>query len=253
MVFYPFSLLSGHACSTSLHSAECEVVAWLAEGTFMLVAPDALSTMMENLFSWVFFLTTKDETSKILKTFITEIENQLDCKVKVIRTPQQNGVAEKKNRTLIKAARTMDYLGKFDEKANEGFFVRYSVVSKAMRVFNKRTRIVKETLNIIFLENAPNVKVNGPDWLFDIDSLTISMNYVPVVHDFKLMDTRSEFEGLPQQERQTKPINSTNSFNTLSSPVSTAGPSFVNAASPSLINAAGTPASTNAFEKHLSE
>nr|GEV91978.1 putative ribonuclease H-like domain-containing protein [Tanacetum cinerariifolium] len=161
----------------------------------------------------------------------------------VARTPQQNDVAERKNRTLIEAARTMlvdskfpttfwaeavntacyvlnralvikpynktpyelirgrpplidfikpfrcpvtilntrDHLGKFDEKANEGFFVRYSVISKAMRVFNKRTRIVEETLNIRFLKNEPNVKGNRPDWLFDIDSLTISMNYVSVV------------------------------------------------------------------------
>ncbi|GJS60613.1 ribonuclease H-like domain-containing protein [Tanacetum coccineum] len=87
-------------------------------------------------YSWVFFLATKDETSRILKTFITEIENQLYHKVKVIRsnngtefknsvmnqfceikgikrefsvarTPQQNGVAKRKNRTLIEAARTM--------------------------------------------------------------------------------------------------------------------------------------------------
>ncbi|GJX61472.1 putative ribonuclease H-like domain-containing protein [Tanacetum coccineum] len=87
-------------------------------------------------FSWVFFLATKDETSEILKTFITGIENQINHKVKIIkcdngtefknndmnqfcgmkgikrefsvaRTPQQNGVAERKNRTLIEAARTM--------------------------------------------------------------------------------------------------------------------------------------------------
>ncbi|GJW44731.1 ribonuclease H-like domain-containing protein [Tanacetum coccineum] len=76
---------------------------------------------------------------------------------------------------------TRDHLGKFDGKADEGFFVRYSVVSKAIRVFNKRTRIVEETLNIRFLENTPNVTGNRPDWLFDVDSLTISMNYVPVV------------------------------------------------------------------------
>ncbi|GJT86816.1 putative ribonuclease H-like domain-containing protein [Tanacetum coccineum] len=50
-----------------------------------------------------------------------------------------------------------------------------------MRVFNKRTQIVEETLNIRFLKNTPNVKGNGPDWLFDVDSLTISMTYVPVV------------------------------------------------------------------------
>ncbi|GJS49835.1 putative ribonuclease H-like domain-containing protein [Tanacetum coccineum] len=87
-------------------------------------------------FSWVFFLATKDETSEIFKTFITGIENLINLKVKVIRcdnetefknrvmnqfcemkgikrefsvarTPQQNGVAERKNRTLIEAARTM--------------------------------------------------------------------------------------------------------------------------------------------------
>nr|GEX31690.1 ribonuclease H-like domain-containing protein [Tanacetum cinerariifolium] len=99
----------------------------------------------------------------------------------VARTPQQNEVAERRNRTLIEAARTMDNLGKFEGKTDEGYFVGYSMVSKAIRVFNKRTMIVEETLNIRFQQNAPNVKGNEPDWLFDIDSLTISMNYVPVV------------------------------------------------------------------------
>ncbi|GJW87621.1 putative ribonuclease H-like domain-containing protein [Tanacetum coccineum] len=87
-------------------------------------------------FSWVFFLATKDETSSILKFFITGVENLIDQRVKVIRcdngtefknkdmnqfcerkgikrefsvarTPQQNGVAERKNKTLIEATRTM--------------------------------------------------------------------------------------------------------------------------------------------------
>nr|GEX15384.1 putative reverse transcriptase, RNA-dependent DNA polymerase [Tanacetum cinerariifolium] len=65
--------------------------------------------------------------------------------------------------------------------------------------------------------------------------------------------TRSEFERLLQQERKTKHIKSTNSFNIVSSPVSTAGPSFANTASPSPINTARTPACTNAFEEYSFE
>nr|GEW16166.1 ribonuclease H-like domain-containing protein [Tanacetum cinerariifolium] len=135
----------------------------------------------------------------------------------VARTPQQNGVAKQKNRTLIEAAKTMladlllpipfwveavntacigfmrpfrrpvtifntlDPLRKFDGNADEGFLVGYSVNSKAFRVFISRTRIVQETLHINFLENKPNIAGIGPKWLFDIDTLTISMNYQPVV------------------------------------------------------------------------
>ncbi|GJU97091.1 putative ribonuclease H-like domain-containing protein [Tanacetum coccineum] len=126
----------------------------------------------------------------------------------VARTHQQNGVAERKNRTLIEAARTMladfklpttfwakavntafyvqdrvlvNHLGKFDGKADEGFFVGYSINSKAFRVFNRRTRIVEENLHVQFSENTPNIAGSGPNWLFDIDALTKSMNYKLVV------------------------------------------------------------------------
>ncbi|GJU31789.1 putative ribonuclease H-like domain-containing protein [Tanacetum coccineum] len=74
---------------------------------------------------------------------------------------------------------TLDPLGKFDEKADEGFFVGYSINSKAFRVFNTRTRKVEENLHINFLEDKPNVTGSRPDWLFDIDLLTNSMNYEP--------------------------------------------------------------------------
>ncbi|GKC29515.1 hypothetical protein Tco_1036809 [Tanacetum coccineum] len=75
---------------------------------------------------------------------------------------------------------TLDPIGKFDGKADEGFLVGYSINSKAFRVFNTRTRKVEENLHINFLENKPNVAGSGPEWLFDIDSLTKSMNYEPV-------------------------------------------------------------------------
>nr|GEV02574.1 hypothetical protein [Tanacetum cinerariifolium] len=75
------------------------------------------------------------------------------------RTPQQNEVAERRNRTLIEAARTI----------------------KAFRVFNKRTNRVEENLHVDIFENKLIEKEAGPNWLFHIDTLTNSMNYVPVV------------------------------------------------------------------------
>nr|GEV17381.1 hypothetical protein [Tanacetum cinerariifolium] len=75
---------------------------------------------------------------------------------------------------------TLDPLDKFWEKVDEGFLVGYSLCSKAFRVFNRRTRIIQETLYVNFLENKPNVAGTGPTWLFDIDSLTRTMNYQPV-------------------------------------------------------------------------
>nr|GFB10213.1 hypothetical protein [Tanacetum cinerariifolium] len=71
-------------------------------------------------------------------------------------------------------------LGKFEAKRDKGYFIGYSMSSKAFRVFNKRTRRVEENLHVEFLENKAIEKGAGPNWLFDIDSLTKSMNYVPV-------------------------------------------------------------------------
>ncbi|GJZ96184.1 putative ribonuclease H-like domain-containing protein [Tanacetum coccineum] len=76
---------------------------------------------------------------------------------------------------------TIDHLGKFNGKADEGFFVGYSLNSKAFRVFNSRTRIVEENLHIRFSESTPNVVGSGPDWIFDINALTRIMNYEPIV------------------------------------------------------------------------
>ncbi|GKA78311.1 retrovirus-related pol polyprotein from transposon TNT 1-94, partial [Tanacetum coccineum] len=76
---------------------------------------------------------------------------------------------------------TIDHLGKFNGKADEGFFVGYSTNSKAFKLFNSRTRIVEENLHVQFSENTSNIAGSGPNWLFDIDELTNSINYKPVV------------------------------------------------------------------------
>nr|GFA44448.1 ribonuclease H-like domain-containing protein [Tanacetum cinerariifolium] len=80
---------------------------------------------------------------------------------------------------------TKDHIGKFDGKADEGFFVRYSLNSKAFRVFNSRTKIVEKNLHIRFCESAPNVIGSEPDWLFDIDALTRTMHYESIVAEME--------------------------------------------------------------------
>ncbi|GKF24104.1 retrovirus-related pol polyprotein from transposon TNT 1-94 [Tanacetum coccineum] len=55
---------------------------------------------------------------------------------------------------------TLDYLGKFDGKSDEGFFVGYSMNSKAFRVYNIITRKVEENFHIMFLDDKPIVSLN---------------------------------------------------------------------------------------------
>ncbi|GKA55769.1 putative ribonuclease H-like domain-containing protein [Tanacetum coccineum] len=102
----------------------------------------------------------------------------------------------------------IDHLDKFDGKANEGFFVGYSLNSKAFKVFNSRTRIVEEKLHIRFSESTPNVVGSRPDWLFDIDAPTRIMNYEPIV-------TGAQFNGFAgtkasdnasQASKETEPV-----------------------------------------------
>ncbi|GKC84514.1 putative ribonuclease H-like domain-containing protein, partial [Tanacetum coccineum] len=84
---------------------------------------------------------------------------------------------------------TLDYLGKFDGKLDEGFFVGYPMSCKAFRVYNIRTRKVEDNLHIRFLEDKPIIAGDGTKWLFDIDIMTKSMNYVPVIADGSLFDS----------------------------------------------------------------
>nr|GEV17541.1 hypothetical protein [Tanacetum cinerariifolium] len=149
-------------------------------------------------FSWIFFLASKDETAPVLKIFIIGLKNLLSLKVKVIRcdnrtefknsdlnqfcrlkgikrefsvprTPQQNGIAERKNKTLIEAARTL---------------LADSLLSIPFWAEAVNTACY-ETLHVNFMENKPNVAGSGPAWLFDIDRDEGTHTYVlfPVLSD----------------------------------------------------------------------
>nr|GEY46636.1 hypothetical protein [Tanacetum cinerariifolium] len=151
---------------------------------------------------------SKDEAPEVIKTFmkritillqspviITRIDNGTEFKNQVlkeyfdsvgifhqmssVRTPQQNGVVERRNRTLVVAARTMlifsrallflwveaiatacftqnqsiiHYIGKLGAKGDIGFFIGYSADSRAYRTFNRRTKKIIETMNVSFDE-----------------------------------------------------------------------------------------------------
>nr|GEY24694.1 ribonuclease H-like domain-containing protein [Tanacetum cinerariifolium] len=102
----------------------------------------------------------------------------------------------------------MDHLGKFNGKADEGFFVGYSLNSKAFRVFNSRTRIVEENLHIRFSESTPNVVGCGPDWPFDIDALTKTMNYELIVAGTQsngFAGTKAS-DNVGQARKETEPV-----------------------------------------------
>nr|GEX05901.1 putative ribonuclease H-like domain-containing protein [Tanacetum cinerariifolium] len=102
-------------------------------------------------YTWVHFLRTKDETPEVIKNFLKKISVHLQAPVIIVRTdngtkfknqvlkeyfdsvgithetfaaktPQQNGVIERRNRTLVEAARTI--------------------------VYNRRTKKIMETINV---------------------------------------------------------------------------------------------------------
>jgi transposase InsO family protein len=133
-------------------------------------------------FTWVFFLHDKSETQEVLKKFLKRAQNEFDAKVKKIRsdigsefkntqvedyldqegikheflapyTPQQNGVVERKNRTLIESSRTMHN----EYKTSNRFWVE--TINMACLVVNwlYLHRLLKKTSYELLTDNKPNV------------------------------------------------------------------------------------------------
>ncbi|GJW62233.1 hypothetical protein Tco_0111568 [Tanacetum coccineum] len=125
-----------------------------------------------------------------------------------------NGVAERKNTTLIEAARTMDHLGKFDGKADEGFFVGYSVVSKAMRVLSRGPGYYAEKYKLMYCGKEINTLLSQAE---KDDRPAQDYILIPL----------SQLIPLISQDPKTGYPNSTNSINTVSTPISAVGPSFI--------------------------
>nr|GEW80536.1 ribonuclease H-like domain-containing protein [Tanacetum cinerariifolium] len=140
-------------------------------------------------YTWTHFLRSKHKTPKVLIDFLRLVQRGLHAQVRIVqtdkgmeflnktlhayfasegidhqtsvaRTPEQNSVVKRQNRTLVEAARTMlsaakvpldgENLDKIKEKGDSCIFVGYSTQSRAYRVFNKRTRVIVETIHVNF-------------------------------------------------------------------------------------------------------
>ncbi|GKB32128.1 retrovirus-related pol polyprotein from transposon TNT 1-94, partial [Tanacetum coccineum] len=126
-------------------------------------------------FTWVKFLRSKDETPKFMIKFMKQIQVRLNATVRniridngteivnqtlkayyedveishqssVARTLQQNNIVKRHNQTLVEAACTIEDLGKLKPKADNGIFISYSPANKAYEIYNKRTRLIMETI-----------------------------------------------------------------------------------------------------------
>ncbi|GJU32149.1 retrovirus-related pol polyprotein from transposon TNT 1-94 [Tanacetum coccineum] len=120
-------------------------------------------------YTWMYFLRTKDEASDMIMKFIAQV--QIQKQFSIARTPQQNGVVERRNRTLVEVARTMLIFSKALEflwaeaistacftqnrkmkpKADIRSFIDYSE-SSGVWIYNRRTRKIMETIHVKFDE-----------------------------------------------------------------------------------------------------
>ncbi|GJW89186.1 retrovirus-related pol polyprotein from transposon TNT 1-94 [Tanacetum coccineum] len=154
------------------------------EKKYILVIVDDYSR-----YTWVRFLRSKDEAPDDIIKCIKNIQVRLNATVRnvridnetkfvnqtlrdfyenvgishqtsVARTPQQNGVVERRNQTLVEATRIMlifskaplEDLGKLNAKADIGIFVGYAPAKKAFKIYNRRTRKIMETIHVTFDE-----------------------------------------------------------------------------------------------------
>nr|GEY30466.1 hypothetical protein [Tanacetum cinerariifolium] len=137
-------------------------------------------------YTWTHFLRSKDETPEVLIDFLRLVQRGLHAQVRIVQTdkgteflnkplhtyfaserishqtsvagtPEQNGVVERRNRTLVEAARTMLSVVKvplffWAEAIATACFTQNRSLSRAYRVFNKRTRVIVETIYVNFDE-----------------------------------------------------------------------------------------------------
>nr|GEW48297.1 hypothetical protein [Tanacetum cinerariifolium] len=137
--------------------------------------------------------------NQVLQEFFSSVG--MSHQASSVRTPKQNEVVERRNRTLVEAARKMlvyrysyglkqlllhvtlktapsftndhEDIGKHGAKGDIGFFIKYSVNSCAYRVYNRRTNKIMETINVTFDElSAMAFEQHRLDLTYDSSTIT---------------------------------------------------------------------------------
>ncbi|GJU60483.1 retrovirus-related pol polyprotein from transposon TNT 1-94 [Tanacetum coccineum] len=136
-------------------------------------------------YTWVFCLKKKSDAAECIMSFIKKMENFNEVRVKELRSDngtkfRNHKLEEFCDEILKRYGKTAydvfrgrspdisyfhvfgcpvhihnhrDHLGKFDEKSDDGFFLGYSLVAKAFRVFNIRRQEMEETVHVTFSED----------------------------------------------------------------------------------------------------
>nr|GEX88186.1 retrovirus-related Pol polyprotein from transposon TNT 1-94 [Tanacetum cinerariifolium] len=178
-------------------------------------------------FTWVKCLRSKDEAPDFIIKFLKMIQVRLKVLVRHIRTdngtefvnqtlreyyeqvgishetsvarsPQQNGVIERRNRMLIEAAHTIENLGKLQPKTDIGIFIGYAPIKKAFWIYNRRTRRIVETIHVDFNElttMAFEQSSLGPA-LHEMTPTTISSGLMPKPTSLTTIYHHQEMNGI---------------------------------------------------------
>nr|GEW31305.1 retrovirus-related Pol polyprotein from transposon TNT 1-94 [Tanacetum cinerariifolium] len=205
-------------------------------------------------FTWVKFLRSKDETSDFIIKFLKMIQVGISHETSVTHSPQQNGVVERHNHTLIEAARTMLIYAQAplflwaEAVATTCFTQNRSIIrlrhgknrmsfctdptKKAFRIYNRRTRRFVETIHVDFDEMTPMAseqRSSGPA-LNEMTLGTISSGLVPTTSPSTVVNQAPE--AIAPIVEVIPPVNADSTGSSSSTTVEQDAPSTSNSTTP---------------------
>ena len=104
-------------------------------------------------------------------------------------------------------------LGKFDAKGDEGIFLGYSTTSRAYRVFNKRTKMIMESINVEIDDAITNVEMvddgegtNTKEPTVEVETLDIEVEGPTPEKESTLVNSRMETRSMSRTASPLTPL-----------------------------------------------